>query len=239
MFARGSSTGKEFRRNDLSFYKGIVVKNNDPLRLNRVKIYIPELSNQPYDGWFGEKKDFRIKVPGQNNEGDEWIDTDMYESISQTALWAEPCYPILGESGSSRYNSDEKISTISDSNYLEAFNQINDEPPSIEKGGFSPAFLYENPETAIGDAFTNPTGNSTANCNPYSFSYKPSKHVNKAKGVFGIPEIGAVVWVFFWQGNSQFPVYFGVSRNFRELSLMNDVDNATKLSPTYPVDFET
>jgi hypothetical protein len=239
MFARGSGTGQEFRRNELSFYKGIVVKNNDPLRLNRVKVYIPELSNQPFDEWFASNENIKVKVPGKNNVGDNWIDTDIYETICKTIPWAEPCYPVMGESGSSRYNKDEKITSISDANYIAGLTAIDDTPPSIDTGGFSPAFLFENQGTAIGDAFANPTVNFSAACNPYSFSYKPSKHVNKAKGMFGIPEVGAKVWVFFWQGNNQFPVYFGVSHDFRELTLINNTDNENKLSPTYPIDFES
>jgi hypothetical protein len=222
MFARGSATGDEFRRNELSFYKGIVVKNNDPLRLNRIKVYIPELSNQPFDEWFADNENLKIKVPGKNNIGDNWIDTDIYEAICKTIPWAEPCYPVIGESGSSRYVGDEKISSISDSNYISGL-----------------SFIYENQGTAIGDAFNDPTVNFSVNCNPYGFSYKPSKHVNKSKGLFGIPEVGANVWVFFWQGKTQFPVYFGVSHNFRELTLINNTDNEKKLSPTYPIDFES
>jgi len=49
MYNRGSGSGAESKRTDESFYSGIVVKNDDPLKLNRVKIYIPELSNQPFD----------------------------------------------------------------------------------------------------------------------------------------------------------------------------------------------
>ena len=37
MFVRGSGSGEEYRRVDNSFYRGIVVKNNDPDKLNRVK----------------------------------------------------------------------------------------------------------------------------------------------------------------------------------------------------------
>jgi hypothetical protein len=239
MFARGSSTGQEFRRDELAFYKGIVVKNNDPLRLNRIKVYIPELTNQPFEEWFADNEDFKIKVPGINNIGDNWIDTDIYEAICKTIPWAEPCYPVIGESGSSRYVRDEKISSISDSNYISGLSAINDTPPTLDDGGFSPAFLFENAGTSIGDGFGDPTVNFAVNCNPYSFSYKPSKHVNKAKGLFGIPEVGANVWVFFWQGSTQFPVYFGVSRNYRELTLINNTDNEKKLSPTYPIDFES
>jgi hypothetical protein len=238
MFIGGSGSGNEFSKNDQGFYRGIVVKNNDPLRLNRVKIYISELSNQPFEEWFDSYESIEVKTPGKNNKEDKWSDVDIFEEISKNLPWAEPCYPIIGESGNSRYYKDGKIVTISDCNYLEGFEVINDQPPSLEKGSFSPSFLYENSDTYIGDAFSNPAVNFSGQCNPYSFLYKPSSHTNKAKGVFGIPEVGSKVWVFHWQGDYNFPVYFGSMKDSRELSLMNDTDNSLKISPTYPVDFE-
>ena len=238
MFIGGSGTGNEFNKNDQGFYRGIVVKNNDPLRLNRVKVYISELSNQPFEEWFDSYDSIEVKTPGINNKEDKWSDIDIFEEISKHIPWAEPCYPIIGESGNSRYYKDEKKVTISDCNYVEGFETINEESLSLKKGSFSPSFLYENSETCISDAFSNPTENITIQGNPYSFLYKPSSHVNKAKGVFGIPEVGSKVWIFHWQGDYNFPVYFGSMRDSRELTLINNTDNALKMSPSYPVDFE-
>ena len=52
MYVRGSNQGTEFKRDDQSFYKGIVVKNNDEREhLLRCKVYLPEISNQPLDNW--------------------------------------------------------------------------------------------------------------------------------------------------------------------------------------------
>jgi len=239
MFIRGTGFGQEYRRDDNKFYKGIVVKNNDPLRLNRIKIYIPELSNQPFDEWFNEFDNINVKYPGINNTGNNWKDVGIYEEISETIPWAEPCYPIIGESGNARYNKEYKLVSISDSNYLMGLSAVNSEPITLENGGFSPAFLYENKDTRMPDVYVNPIASYTAIPNPYGFLYSPSKHVNKSKGVFGVPEIGSKVWVFHWQGNLQFPVYFGSYKDFRELTLINNTDNSTKISMSYPGEFET
>jgi ABC-type lipoprotein release transport system permease subunit len=66
MFVRGSGSGNEYRRVDISPYKGIVIQTNDPLKLNRVKVFIPELSNQPYDDWIEKFETFILKSPGIN-----------------------------------------------------------------------------------------------------------------------------------------------------------------------------
>ena len=93
-------------------------------------------------------------------------------------------------------------------------------------------------DTAVGDAFSSPLGNFSVKCNPYSFSYRPSKHVNKSKGLFGIPEVGSKVRVFHNDGDLQFPVYFGVTQDFRSLTLINNTDNESGIGSTYPNDYE-
>lgn len=238
MFIRGSGAGNEFRRNDQSFYRGIVVRNNDPLKLNRVKVYIPELSNQPYDEWFGKFDDINLKYPGINNETDNWKDTKIFQEIAKNIPWAEQMAPIFGESSNARYYAEDEISTLSDCNYVEGFEENNTKSISLSSGTFAPAFLYENEDTVLGDAFSNPLGNFSVKCNPYSFSYKPVKHVNKGKGLFSIPEVGAKVWVFHYQGDLNFPVYFGVSQDQRTNLLIQNADNKEKISPHYPSDFE-
>lgn len=248
MFVRGSGSGNEYRRVDNSFYRGIVVKNNDPSRLNRVKVYIPELTNQPYDDWFEKFEQFILKSPGENSNpktekekktNGDWEDTSIYDNICAGIPWAEQCFPLMGESGNFRYSKDGKISTISDCNYEDGFQVIDNESPTVSKGSFSPAFLYENVDTVLGDAFSNPLDNFSVKCNPYAFSYRPSKHVNKSKGVFGIPEIGSKVWVFHYEGDLNFPVYFGISKDYRELTLINDTDNEFKIGSKYPLEFES
>lgn len=238
MFIRGSGSGLESKRYDNTFYKGIVVRNNDPLKLNRVKIYIPEISNQPYDDWLSKFDEINVKAPGTNNKTDSWKDTKIFDEISKNIPWAEPCFPLMGESSNFRYYKDGEISTLSDCNYLDGFEKNNTDAPTLSSGSFAPAFLYENEGTRLGDAFNAPLDNFSVKCNPYSFSFNPSKHVNKSKGMFGIPEIGAKVWVFHYEGDLNFPVYFGVMHDYRELALINNTDNTDKISGKYPIDFE-
>lgn len=235
---RGSGNGSEFRRVDESFYRGIVIQNNDPLSMNRVKIFIPELSNQPFDEWIDKYDIINIKFPGTNNTTDTWKDTKIFYELTKTIPWAEPCFPLFGESSNARYYADGGICTVSDCNYLSGFTTIDTTSLNLSSGSFAPAFLYENKGTTLGDAFSSPVQTLSVKCNPYSFNYRPSKNVNKAKGIMGIPEIGTKVWVFHENGDLNFPVYFGVTHDFRELTLINNTDNTSRVSPTYPSDFE-
>lgn len=238
MFVRGSWEGGEHRRMDSTPYRGIVVKTNDPLRLNRVKVYIPELSNQPFDNWFESHDKINVKSPGINIDTDDWRDIPMFEEICKLIPWAELIYPILGESGNLRYYKDGTISTISDCNYVDGFEVNNDTPMSLETGTYSPAYLYENESTVAFDAFSTPLANLSVKCNPYSYSYRPSKHVNKSKGTFGVPEVGSKVWVFHYDGDLNYPVVMGIYHDYREFTLINDTDNNEKIGPEYPADFD-
>ena len=79
MHIRGRSEGIEHNRNDQTFYKGIVIKNDDPLYQNRVKIYIPELTNQPLENWLQKYSKLDMRMPGVNNEQDNWgVESSMY-----------------------------------------------------------------------------------------------------------------------------------------------------------------
>lgn len=238
MFIRGSGIGKESKRLDRDFYRGIVVKNDDPLSLNRVKVYIPELSNQPYDEWFDKFDALNIKFPGTNNKEDNWADVKIFEEMANKIPWASPCFPIFGEGVNSRYYTKDEIATTSDCNYTEGFEVNNEESITLKKGSYSPGFLYENENTRLGDAFSSPKDNFSVKCNPYSFGYAPNTYTNKTKGIIGVPNVGTKVWVFHELGSYLHPVYFGVIHDQRELSVLNNTDNASFISPSYSGDFE-
>ncbi len=232
---RGSGSGIEYIKEEKGFIRGIVVKNNDPEKLNRVKVFIPEISNQPYDDWIEKFETLNIKTPGANLPNDNLSDTKIFEDIAKLLPWAEPCYPIMGEGSSFKYYKDGEISTISDCNYPEGFEVINDETPTLQSGSFSPSYLYENIDSVIGDFFQNSTSGKV---NPYAFSYRSSKHSNAPKGIFGVPDVGSKVWVFFYRDDLNKPIYFGTYRDHRELSIINDTDNDKRISSKYPNDFE-
>lgn len=245
MYVRNTDETIEYKRQDTSFYKGIVVKNDDPMRLYRIKIYIPELSNQLLDDWLLKKdsatdKVLSVKFPGKNNKEDSWKDTKVYEKLALLLPWAEPCSPIMGESGSGRYNAPNETATISDTNYYDYFNYNNTTPPSLEEGVFGPSWFYENYSTSLGDAFCNQNNNISVNNNPYGYLYRPSMNSNKGKGIFSVPSVGSQVWVFLYNNDVNTPVYFGVRHDFRSISLLNNLDQLSCFNESldYPGIFE-
>lgn len=235
MLVRGFNESFEYNRDDQTFYKGIVIKNNDPHNLFRVKVFIPELSNQPDTAWLDEIKKIFDKFPGKNVKKDDWGEKQKeFEQISRSIPWAEPCFPLMGEGGPGRYCNYEDTSTISDTDdFKDGFQKNQSTPPTKDDGAYAPAWLYEHEKTIVHDIFKDPVTDEdgkngmahlTGNSNPYSYITRPSAHVNKSKGVFGVPEVGSKVWVFHYNGDINQPVYFGIYHDYREYGPMSNHD---------------
>jgi hypothetical protein len=185
------------------FYRGIIVQNNDPDKLGRVKVFVPhlhlallDLEESDYDAefYFGEF--------GTNYQpkGKKLVDLTKYIGKIKFKLpWAEVSLPITG-GGFSSFNSASKRATVSDSSSYA--NQQAEEDGST--GAPAGADVKRNPPS---DAFSS----SADNPNPLGASYNAQSFYNAPKGMFGIPQVNAKVWLFFLNGNPNSPVVFGYS----------------------------
>jgi len=141
-------------------YLGIVVQNNDPEFRGRVKVYVPHIQANVYSNWFKELSNKNFRFLGNNIQSDlEKILPDL-----KTVLpWAENAMPMVGTSGSGRYNAYDQVGTVSDSNRNETIRPYKHEQTDIEKKyklnhqdiGESPGKVYESHNTWVKDAFTN------------------------------------------------------------------------------------
>ena len=238
MYVRGSNQSVEFKRDDQSFYKGIVVKNNDPDMLLRCKIYIPEISNQPLDDWLRAFANGTIKTkfPGENNPSDNWSDVRIFHEISKLIPWAESCIPIVGETGPARFFAPGQIATVSETDDVDGFQTNNVSSPTIETGTFAPAQSFINNETNLPDPFSDPVKHATIYNNPYSREYQPANYSESSKGMFCVPRVGAQVWVFHYRGDLNFPVYFGSRQSTRDSATIFSSDQGSSESSAPPSD---
>ena len=146
-------------------YLGIVVQNNDPDYRGRVKVYVPHIQANVYQGWFKEISDKKFKFLGTNIESDL---NKILPELKTVLPWAENAMPAVGASGSGRYNAYDEVGSISDSNRSETF-ESNRHQTDIEKKyklneehlGEKPGKLYESHKTWVSDAFTNTTDPDT------------------------------------------------------------------------------
>lgn len=185
---------KEFH----SIYLGVVIQNNDPEKRGRVKVFVPHISSTVYKKLIEDRTNKKFNFVGDNIESDL---TPILSDLKAILPWAEISSPLTSENASGRFNNFHLKGSISDSNFYTNF---------VDSSATSPGEIYEKNSLRLNDAFT---GKDTKinNPNPYSYMYKPGTYSNKAKGSFGIPAVGSHVYVFFRDGNPNFPTLIGVS----------------------------
>lgn len=183
-------------------YLGFVIQNNDPDMAGKIKVFVPHISSTVYNNWVRSLNDKRINFIGNNIK--EEI-TGILPELKKILPWAECAAPLVGESSSGRFNNYNQTGSVSDSNFYSTAVA----KTSADNIGQAPSSLFD-ADIILNDAFTSAVDNINRP-NPLSFEYKPNAYSNQAKGAFCIPAVGSHVWVFFREGNCQFPVYFAAS----------------------------
>jgi hypothetical protein len=181
-----------------SIYLGVVVQNNDPEKRGRVKVFVPHITATVYKNLIQDKTNKNFNFVGDNIDSDL---TPIIGDLKKILPWAEISSPLTSENTSGRFNNFNLKGSISDSNFYTNF---------TESSATSPGEIYEKNSFRLNDAFTG-EDEKINNPNPYSYMYRPSTYSNKAKGSFGIPAVGSHVYVFFRDGNPNFPTVIGVS----------------------------
>jgi hypothetical protein len=218
------------------FYRGIVLQNNDPERRGRVKIFIPAFSPHIYNQWLeasagtndGEEftnKKFRYSQGSNiNKEGCTDKDRPSLRQIAEEAKkvleWAEQASCLFGAGTSGLYNSKQDKCTISDASIDGRFSPISNAQCAQETGGANidgiaekggHKYEIDDEATDLQDGFVSLNQDKMPEINAFAKTYKPSAYSNKTKGIFTIPNVGAMVWVFFENGDVARPVYFAYS----------------------------
>lgn len=218
-------------------YQGIVIQNDDPDFSGKVKVYVPVVSPAVYREWFTVPTNKRFKFIGKNIDSDI---SDIVQLLRNILPWAKTATPLISEGAAGRYNASSDYGSISDASTKEGFKEGKTES-SISAGvGNKPGHAYEFEEHKARDGFFSEESapNELANRpNPFGANYKPSVYNNAPKGLFGIPSVGAHVWVFFEQGDPNFPVIWGLSHGKSEWNeIYNPQGGAESLD--YPGSFE-
>jgi hypothetical protein len=183
-------------------YIGVVIQNNDPDQSGKVKVFVPHISSTIYNDWVRSTDNKSIKFIGNNIDEDI---TGIIEDLKRLTPWSECASPLVGESSSGRFNNYNMTGSVSDSNFYSTTTNL----AASADIGQAPSNLFDS-DITLNDAFTDAAENVNRP-NPLSFEYKPNAHSNQAKGSFCIPSVGSHIWVFFREGNPQFPVYFAAS----------------------------
>jgi len=184
-----------------NIFEGIVVQNNDPEYRGRVKIFVPHISCTVYENWNKTDVDKIFKFPNNKDL------LTVLEDIKKILPWAEYAGPIFGGCASGRFNASTKEGYTSDANQFVDDKLMN---------GYRPLNTYTN-ENKIGDAFSVSGKVSNRSVNPYTYNYMPSNYSNLARGTFSIPNVGSHVYVFFLNGDTNYPVFFASSYDSEDI----------------------
>ena len=182
---------------------GIVIQNNDPDKAGKIKVFVPHISSTIYNNWVKKGQNKTLKFIGNNIDEDL---TEVLDDLKKITPWADCAAPLAGESASGRFNNFNLTGSVSDSNFLDT---VTSATSALTGEGAAPSNFYDE-ATRVTDAFTNASDNVNRP-NPLSYEYKPNGYSNEAKGAFCVPSVGAHVWIFFREGNPNFPVYFAAS----------------------------
>ena len=182
---------------------GIVIQNNDPDKAGKIKVFVPHISSTIYNNWVKKSENKTLKFIGNNINEDL---TAVLDDLKKITPWADCAAPLVGESASGRFNNFNLTGSVSDSNFLDT---VTSATSALTGEGAAPSNFYDE-TTRVNDAFFDASMNVNRP-NPLSYEYKPNGYSNEAKGAFCIPSVGAHVWVFFREGNPNFPVYFAAS----------------------------
>ena len=182
---------------------GIVIQNNDPDKAGKIKVFVPHISSTIYNDWVRASKNKSLKFIGNNINEDL---TGILDDLKRITPWCDCAAPLAGESSSGRFNNYNLTGSVSDSNFIDT---VTSATSALTGEGAAPSNFYDE-AIRINDAFAD-AANNINRPNPLSYEYKPNGYSNEAKGAFCIPAVGAHVWVFFREGNPNFPVYFAAS----------------------------
>ena len=229
MYVTGSSKNIQYKKPDHSFYRGIVIDDQDPNKLMRIKVFIPELSNQPYEGWLDDYNNGiqTLLQPGAIGP----LLKENVDTLKELIPWAEQMAPIMGESGTSHYFASEGEQR-SKATYVETATQST--PPGAAPGGSMPRVMVTNPgPQGPGPVCAFATGSTQGygKTNPHSTAFAPKNSGAESSGVYGVPQVGAHVWVFHYRGDLNYPVYFGTSSSYRDTGLVWGNDEQTYPGP--------
>ena len=219
MYVHGSNKNIEYKKPDHSFYKGIVIDDFDPRKMLRLKIFIPELSNQP--SFFEDSESAQVRYPNSQVPG---LDVKEVDTLKELLPYAEQCAPLMGESGLSRFYAPDGTQP-GKGNQPKDTDEKRNEVPTVKKGGIMPRVLSMVSPAAgslgtaarIIDAWAD---GKYGKQNTTGSAFGPKNSGPEASGAYGVPQVGAHLWVFHHRGDYNFPVYFGVAPSYRETAMV-------------------
>lgn len=236
-------------------YIGIVINDNDPEFRNRIQVYIPSVSVSLLSKFNNKRKNFIISQLGNNIKNS--LTDDVVQDLQRILPWAECAAPLFGGGTSLHYNPETKkstnknnigllnstdITTLSEEEQTEEQTEEQESQENINiHPDLSPADISQISVYGVNrDAFSGSNNqkkivSDILNENTYELS--PTFSTIMPGGLFSTPKINSHVWVFFNEGDPQYPIYFAhhivpedwhrVNQNTTEIKSLSSTEDFT------------
>lgn len=196
-------------------YRGIIIQNNDPDNLGRVKVFVPHISMTLYKDWNDTlSKDKFFKSPGQNLNSH--LTADIIKRLKESLPWTEVIQPIFGPSGSGYYHSETDYASIDGGAWTESEISEGKEVgiqtmnmhSKVSAGDNNP--LNPSKTTYGVEGENDPLKSKGSNSKIVnSLPAMTSPRGNQPNGFISIPDVGNHVWVIFENENPNMPLVIG------------------------------
>jgi hypothetical protein len=104
-------------------YKGIIIQNNDPEKMGRVKVWVPQINASLYDKWNNDKEhDKSFTYFGKNLKSS--LTPVLLDRLKEILPWATVKHPVFGMGSSITYNADIDYADNTNNSYQS--NQLTD-----------------------------------------------------------------------------------------------------------------
>ena len=119
----------------LNHHRGIIIQNDDPEQLLRVKVWCPHLSSSLFEGWSKDReKDKKFTNLGSNLNSS--LTPELLQRLRESLPWAQVKMPIFGMGTSVTYNADRNFSEkANDSEASKQHTDINKTLPETPNDG--------------------------------------------------------------------------------------------------------
>lgn len=222
------------------FYLGYVIQNNDPDRAGKVKIYIPTLMPALIEkpDKISEDND-HVKIDFKDLST---IESEIIQKLKYDLPWARQLSPLIGSGCNTIYNNDKHLITTVDNpihriDFAERLKsgEIPKKEPAMPGSTLQQISHIIPGGHSIHESETPPATPST---DPDNDKVIPELYSNELKGIFSIPSVGALVWVFFENGEWDLPVYFGYHYGATAWKQIYGAENQNHRGVDYPNKFE-
>lgn len=93
-------------------HRGIIIANNDPEGMGRVKVFVPSANLALFEKWFSKDGVNSISINGLGANVNSYLTPDIMEKLHMYLPWSEVAQPMFGMGSGGTYSAPENTSKL-------------------------------------------------------------------------------------------------------------------------------